>query len=194
MPPHVAQNAPTLSAKARSAKDCRMTRTCRLLVRGKNVHAETLLATDYLNHFNEVVMLMEMIAAMPDCLEDLRAWRPKTYAEHFRDSSFTDRELAVLAYENAPPQYRVPFDQTVERLNRVVVDGIEDIAEAIAEGKPERVDHTANGAASCARALIDVANGIIHGHHDVADQSQIDAMMISPEQVAVDALFAGAAA
>ncbi|MCK6454446.1 MAG: hypothetical protein L6R19_26895 [Alphaproteobacteria bacterium] len=154
-----------------------MTRTCRLLVRGKNVHAETLLATDYLNHFNEVVMLMEMISAMPECLDDLRAWQPKTYAEHFRDSSFTDRDLAVLAYENAPPQYREPFDRTVERLNRVVADGVDHIAAAIGAGKPDLVDHAAQRAAASARALIDVANGIIHGHHDVADQRQIDAML-----------------
>lgn len=188
----VAQKAPAIrsTAEATTAKDCRMTRTFRLLVRGKNVHSETLLATDYLNHFNEVVMLMEMIAAMPECIDDLRAWRPKTYAEHFRDSSFTDRDLAVLAYENAPPQYRTPFDLTIERLDRVVVGGIEDIAEAINAGKPDLVEHTAAGVASCARALIDVANGIIHGHHDVADQSQIDAMLVSPEQAAVDALFA----
>lgn len=178
MTPPAAQNAPVLTAKeAPSAKDCRMTRTCQLLVRGKNVHPETLLATDYLNHFNEVVMLLEMVSAMPECLDDLRAWQPKTYAEHFRDSSFTDRDLAVLAYENAPPQYREPFDQAVERLNQVVVGGIGDMAAATDAGKPEQVDHAAQSAAAAARKLIDVASGIIHGHHDVADQGQIDVML-----------------
>ena len=29
-------------------------------VRGKNINEETLLATDYLNHFNEIIMLFDI--------------------------------------------------------------------------------------------------------------------------------------
>ena len=56
----------------------------RLLVRGKNINQNTLLATDYLNHFNEIIMLLEMVPSMPECYEDAAGWRPKSYAEHFR--------------------------------------------------------------------------------------------------------------
>ena len=63
------------------------TRTFRKLVSGTNINEQTLLATDYLNHFNEVVMLIEMIADMPECLEDAQAWAPKSYQDHFRDSN-----------------------------------------------------------------------------------------------------------
>ena len=64
---------------------------------GTNVNPQTLLATDYLNHFNEIVMLLEMLPDLPDCLEDVQAWRPKSYAEHFTASAVADRELAILA-------------------------------------------------------------------------------------------------
>ncbi len=70
----------------------RYTRTFRKLVSGSNINEQTLLATDYLNHFNEVVMLIEMIADMPECLEDAKAWAPKSYQDHFRDSNFSDRD------------------------------------------------------------------------------------------------------
>ena len=30
-------------------------------VRGSNINEETLLATDYLNHFNEAIMLLELV-------------------------------------------------------------------------------------------------------------------------------------
>src|SRR3546814_1723486 len=43
------------------------TGTYRLLVRGKNINQNTLLATDYLNHFNEIIMLLEMLPSMPEC-------------------------------------------------------------------------------------------------------------------------------
>ena len=44
------------------------------LVRGKNINETSLLATDYLNHFNEIIMLLDMIPSMPECLEDARGW------------------------------------------------------------------------------------------------------------------------
>src|SRR3546814_6668569 len=46
------------------------TGTYRLLVRGKNINQNTLLATDYLNHFNEIIMLLEMLPSMPECYGD----------------------------------------------------------------------------------------------------------------------------
>ena len=75
-------------------------RTLARLVQGKNIHEETLLATDYLNHFNEIIMLLDMIPSMPECLEDAKAWEPKTYVEHFRDSGFADKDLAIFAYDD----------------------------------------------------------------------------------------------
>ena len=44
-----------------------------------NINPSTGLATDYLNHFNEVVMLMEMLPDMPDCAEDVLEWQPLDY-------------------------------------------------------------------------------------------------------------------
>ena len=42
-------------------------------LQGTNINVNTLLATDYLNHFNEVIMLIEMLPDMPDMLEDVLA-------------------------------------------------------------------------------------------------------------------------
>ena len=39
-------------------------------VRDSNIDETTLLATDYLNHFNEIVMLLEMVPEMPEMLDD----------------------------------------------------------------------------------------------------------------------------
>lgn len=85
----------------------------RSLVIGKNINPETLLATDYLNHFNEVIMLLEMTPDMPECFEDIKAWAPKGYEQHFRDSGFAEKELAILAYRHSPSQYRTAFDSTI---------------------------------------------------------------------------------
>ena len=40
------------------------------VLRAANINPRTGLATDYLNHFNEAIMLLEMIPDMPECAED----------------------------------------------------------------------------------------------------------------------------
>ena len=165
------------AASAPTPNEFRMTGTFRLLVRGKNVNSETLLSTDYLNHFNEIVMLIEMVSSMPECMEDIRAWRPKTYAEHFHDSNFADRDLAILAYENAPPQHREPFDRTIDRLNDAVAMAIRDLGAAVQDGTTDLTEAVAQRAAQRLHALIDVAGGIINGQQAVIDQRQIDVLI-----------------
>ena len=48
-----------------------------------NINPRTGLATDYLNHFNEAIMLLEMVPDMPECAEDFLDLDPLSYAEHF---------------------------------------------------------------------------------------------------------------
>src|SRR5712675_3345098 len=75
-------------------------------LRAANINPRTGLATDYLNHFNEAIMLLEMIPDMPECAEDFLSWHPLSYAEHFMASHFKSRELAIEAYESAEPAIR----------------------------------------------------------------------------------------
>ena len=49
------------------------TQALRERARGSNVNDQTLLATDYLNHFNEVVMLLEMLPDMPEMLDEVKS-------------------------------------------------------------------------------------------------------------------------
>ncbi|MBS0532997.1 MAG: hypothetical protein JSR72_02975 [Proteobacteria bacterium] len=71
-----------------------------------HINPSTGLATDYLNHFNEAIMLLEMLRECPECLDDLRTWRPRGYREHFQQSNFKARELAIAAYDSADPVAR----------------------------------------------------------------------------------------
>src|SRR5664279_6206818 len=76
-------------------------------LRAANINPRTGLATDYLNHFNEAIMLLEMIPDMPECAEEFLAWHPLSYREHFMASHFKTRELAIEAYESAEPAIRL---------------------------------------------------------------------------------------
>lgn len=42
---------------------------------------------------------------------EVKDWQSISYADHFADSMFSDKKLAVLAYKNAHSAYRKPFDE-----------------------------------------------------------------------------------
>src|SRR6202051_1212691 len=90
--------------KAGRAEDSRAAQ-----LREANINPRTGLATDYLNHFNEAIMLLEMIPDMPDCAEDFLLWHPLSYREHFMASHFKARDRAIEAYESANAGIRAEF-------------------------------------------------------------------------------------
>src|SRR5450830_1377187 len=75
-------------------------------LRAANINPRTGLATDYMNHFNEAIMLLEMLSSCPDCRDDFLGWRPMSYREHFEASRFKGRVLAIAAYDAADPSLR----------------------------------------------------------------------------------------
>jgi hypothetical protein len=87
-----------------------------LPLEGTCISPVTFLTTDYLNHFNEPVMMLQMASDVPDVVNDLRVWKPKDYVAHYQSSGIADRELAIVAYGRAPDAYRVPFDDTIGQL------------------------------------------------------------------------------
>src|ERR1700745_1881566 len=95
------QSDPTLSRPHGAVDSARAA-----LLRAATINPRTGLATDYLNHFNEAVMLLEMIPDIPECAEDFLVWSPLSYAEHFWASNFKARDLAIEAYESASPDIR----------------------------------------------------------------------------------------
>ncbi len=89
-----------------------------------NINPRTGLATEYLNHFNEAVMLLKLLPTCPECLEEFLAWRPLSYREHFARSRLQCRDLAIAAYETAEPAARDSLDALatamIEMLRRPV--------------------------------------------------------------------------
>jgi hypothetical protein len=88
---------------------------------GPNINPVTKLSTDYLNHFAEVVMVLEMSSTSPECLDDLREWQPKTYVEHFAASRFSNRDEVIAAYHTADPIVREALDRAADMLNEALI-------------------------------------------------------------------------
>ena len=156
-------------------------------VPGTNINESTLLASDYLNHFHELVMLFEAIASEPQSFaDDLLSWRPLTYEEHFSESGFRDKNLAIAAYRRAPPRIRARFDEAVARLHGEALTLVAEVAAEL--GGSKRLDKTCASAAARLRVLIDEANAIANGE-TLPDRKDPDTLGDVGGQAAIDALF-----
>ena len=142
-----------------------------------NLSLVTLLATDYLNHFIEIIMLIELLPEMPDLADECRDWQPLTYKEHFERSQIADRQVAVDAYALVPDRYRKPFEATSDQLHIELLERLEEILEAIDDGDNPKVERLCKEAVSSLNARLQTLNGIIHGGEFVLDQSGIDSLV-----------------
>lgn len=149
-------------------------------VQGTNISDTTFLATDYLNHFNEVIMMLDMVPDMPEIMDELAEWEPKSYQEHFRQAAFTDAALAVEAYHHVPARYREPFEEIVGLLNRFVEAAVRRLSETTAAGDEITTAVVTKDYSERLTKLIDLASAIIHGREDILDRAQIDVLF--PDQ------------
>jgi hypothetical protein len=130
------------------------------VLRAANINPRTGLATDYLNHFNEAIMLLEMIPDMPECAEDFLTWTPLSYAEHFWASNFKARDLAIEAYELADPKIRTEFDNIANTMTSILTA----VGSAMREARQDRTRATlAEQATNWVKPLVALAGGIING-------------------------------
>jgi hypothetical protein len=128
-----------------------------------NINPATGLATDYLNHFNEAIMLLEMLPGCRDCLADFLSWRPMSYREHFQASRFKGRDLAIAAYEAADPKLRNGLDILAGTMTAVLEAAREKLNDNMS---PEAAVRLANRTAEWLKPLVARAGALINGETD----------------------------
>ena len=175
------------AATKSSAADISYERTFRRLVRGTTINDATLLSTDYMNHFNEIAMIFDLIADMPECLEDAREWQPRTYQEHFRQSVFSHKDLAIAAYDHAPRRFLKALERTVDHLEREIAAGVAEFEILAAADQTDQLRLTTVDRADTVRNLIARASAIINGHEDAVEAAQQAALDTPVDGGPVDA-------
>ncbi len=129
-------------------------------LKAANINPRTGLATDYLNHFNEAIMLLEMVPDMPECAEDFLAWGPLSYAEHFWASNFKARDLAIEAYEMADPNIRAEFDKLTDSMTSILTA----VGTAMREARQDKTRAMlAEQATGWVKPLVMLTAGVING-------------------------------
>jgi hypothetical protein len=153
--PSARPDRPTAQAPGPDSEEARAA-----ALKAANINPRTGLATDYLNHFNEAIMLLEMIPDMAECAEDFLAWSPLSYREHFMASNFKARDLAISAYESADPDIRAEFEQITDTMTSILTavgGGMREASQDVTRAK------LAEQAIGWLKPLVSAAGGVING-------------------------------
>jgi len=145
-----------------------------------NINPKTGLSTDYLNHFNEMVMLIELYPSAPDLREEILGWKLLSYREHFETSGFRAKALALLAHDLAAPALKKSLDVIIAEIETVLLLAQNAIAGERFHGE---ANPTLHESAEAVEMLIARASALINGLAEPQEASADDA------QAAVDALF-----
>jgi hypothetical protein len=149
-------------------------------LRAANINPATGLATDYLNHYNEVAMMIGMLADAPEMVEPILDWRPLGYAAHFRLTNFSDQGVAIAAYDQASEEVRTRFRGARRRVELAVAD-VQDLLAASNDNACAAASHAAD-----IFALIARVGAVINGE---GGASPAPAPAANPAQTDIDALF-----
>lgn len=150
-----------------------------------NIHPVSRLATDYLNHFNNVVMLLDLVPSMPDCIDEVLEWQPMDYCSYFAASRFRERELAIRAFHAADPEIRKAFETVVNRLDAAVIEA-QTLLTTIPHTDPAFSGRLRDLVRGQMQPLIAEAGGIVNGH---VPEDRFEEESSTRAQESIDELF-----
>ena len=143
------------------------------------VNPATGLATDYLNHFNEAIMLLDMLAQCPELLDDFLAWTPMSYCAHFAGSRLKNRDTMIAAYDTADPLAR----RNLEALAVAMTTMLEATRVALRAGlPPAQTGRLAQHIVAMLKPLVARAGAVINGAGEAPPndppQAMVDRLMV----------------
>lgn len=135
------------------------------------------IANDYLNHFNEILLLIENLPTLlPEMLDELLEWKPVTYREYFAKSLLPGSAAALEIYEGLDEGFRRDFESIIDGVNAMATASIEVIrAHRGPDGEvdPSRVSDFCENASCAIRSALNRASDLVNnGREKVVETSQ----------------------
>lgn len=143
-----------------------------------NINPATGLATDYLNHFNEAIMLLDMLPSDAEFRADFLRWQPVSYRDHFAGSRSGTADAALAAYDCADPQARACLLALTDTMTALLEAARAALA---ADPPPLAAEALAEKTAAALKPLIARAGAVINGEVSGRDgdtpQAAVDDLM-----------------
>jgi hypothetical protein len=133
------------------------------------VNPKSGVANDYLNHFNEMWLLVENLPVLlPEMVDEILAWKPVSYREYFTNSPLPGKDEALKIYDGLDPKFRQDFEETVELLDKIVLASVALIMDhRLPDGTidPDAVGETCERLSAEMRVVLDRAADLVNFGH-----------------------------
>jgi hypothetical protein len=146
------------------------------------VNPSTGLANDYLNVFNEILLVLEFLPTMPEMTDEALAWQPRSYCEYFEKSNIPGAVHALQAYDMVDPDVRRKFESILGRLTQIVIEAQQTLAvESVRPDYPESIAESCEKTAEAMRVglayvsrLINEGAAATQSDADCANKSEVN--------------------
>ena len=147
------------------------------------------IANDYLNHFNEMLLMIENLPILlPEMIDEIWQWRPVTYVEYFKNSPLPGSAETLRIYDSLDKNFRTDFESMIELLDSIVLSSREVIGEhRMPDGtiEPEAITEICERYSADLRAVLDRAADLVnHGYAPPLErpQNMADRLLAVPSQ------------
>ena len=133
------------------------------------VNPQSGVANDYLNHFNEILLLIENLPALlPEMIEEILAWKPVSYREYFQNSPLPGSKEALEIYESLDENFRRDFEYMVYLLDKIVLHSVNIVMQnRLPDGtiNPDGISGICEQLALAMRAVLDRTADLVNFGH-----------------------------
>jgi hypothetical protein len=133
------------------------------------------IANDYLNHFNEILLLIENLPTLlPEMLDELLEWNPVTYREYFAKSQLPGSARALQIYDGLDDTFRRDFESIIDGINAMALASIEVIRahrSPAGDIDPSKVSDFCENASSAIRSALNRAADLVNNGRTSAAES-----------------------
>jgi hypothetical protein len=141
------------------------------------VNPQSGIANDYLNHFNEILLIVENLPALlPEMVDDLLQWHPVTYREYFSASNLPGSAETLRIYESLDKNFRTDFESMVALLDDIVMGSIGIISthrQPDGSIEPETIEEICGQCSADLRTVLDrTADLVNHGYAPPLERPQ----------------------
>jgi hypothetical protein len=135
------------------------------------------IANDYLNHFNEALLLIENLPALlPEMIDEMLAWRPVGYREYFTNSPLPGSAVTLEIYDSLDDDFRNDFEAMIVILNQIITNSIAVITAARRPDgtlEPDEVSDVCEELSARLRRVLDrTADLVNHGYAPPLERAQ----------------------
>jgi hypothetical protein len=141
------------------------------------VNPKSGIANDYLNHFNEVYLMIENLPILlPEMVDELMEWRPVSYTEYFQRSPLPASAETLAIYEKLDQSFRSDFEEMIVLLDEIVLRSVALVSShRLPDGTidPDAITEMCEKYATDLRILLDrTADLVNHGYAPPLERPQ----------------------